>query len=143
MAKLNSYLNFNGQAEEAFHFYKAVFGGEFVGEIYRMGNAPGTEHLSDDEKNRVMHIALPVGNDLLMASDIVPGFGQTLTVGNSKYVSVFTESREEADRIFKGLSDGGDIEMPIEDQFWGDYFGSFRDKYGTHWMVNYNEEYAK
>ncbi|WP_294297716.1 VOC family protein [uncultured Chryseobacterium sp.] len=143
MAKLNSYLNFDGQAEEAFNFYKSVFGGEFLGDIYRMGNAPGTEHLSDEEKNRVMHIALPVGKDLLMASDIVPSFGQTLTVGNNNYVSIFPESREEADRLFRGLSEGGNIEMPIEDQFWGDYFGSFQDKYGTHWMVNYNEEYTK
>lgn len=90
-----------------------------------------------------MHIALPVGGDLLMASDIVPGFGQTLTVGNNNYVSIFPDSRSEADRIFKELSDGGNVEMPIEDQFWGDYFGCFQDKYGVHWMVNYNEEYAK
>lgn len=81
--------------------------------------------------------------DLLMASDIVPGFGQTLTVGNNNYVSIFPDSREEADRLFKGLSEGGNIEMPIEDQFWGDYFGSFQDKFGVHWMVNYNDEYAK
>lgn len=143
MAKLNSYLNFNGKAEEAFNFYKSVFGGEFLGEIYRMENVPGTEHLSEEEKNRVMHIALPIGNDLLMASDIVPSFGQTLTIGNNNYVSIFPESREEADRLFKGLSEGGNVEMPIEDQFWGDYFGSFQDKYGIHWMVNYNEEYVK
>ncbi|WP_419870559.1 VOC family protein [Chryseobacterium sp. CT-SW4] len=143
MTKLNPYLNFDGQAEEAFTFYKSVFGGEFLGEIYRMGNAPGTENLSEEEKNRVMHIALPVGNDLLMASDIVSSFGQSLTVGNNNYVSIFPESREEAERIFNGLSAGGDIEMPLEDQFWGDYFGSFKDKYGTHWMINYNAEYTK
>lgn len=143
MPKLNPYLNFDGTAEEAFNFYKSVFGGDFAGEIHKMGNAPGTENLSEEEKNRVMHIALPIGNDLLMASDIVPGFGQTLTVGNNNYVSIFPDSRDEADRIFKGLSEGGNIEMPIEDQFWGDYFGSFQDKYGVHWMINYNEESAK
>jgi PhnB protein len=103
MAKLNPYLNFDGKAEEAFNFYKSVFGGEFVGEIYRMGNAPGTEHLSEEEKNRVMHIALPVGGDLLMASDIVPSFGQQLNVGNNNYVSVFPDSRDEADRLLKGF----------------------------------------
>lgn len=143
MAKLNPYLNFDGTAEKAFTFYKSVFGGEFVGEIHKMGNAPGTENLSDEEKNRVMHIALPIGGDLLMASDIVPSFGQKLTVGNNNYVSIFPDSREDADRIFKGLSEGGNIEMPLEDQFWGDYFGSFQDQFGVHWMINYNEEYTK
>ncbi|MBW8361262.1 MAG: VOC family protein [Kaistella sp.] len=143
MAKLNSYLNFDGTAEEAFRFYRTVFGGEFAGEIHRMGSAPGTENLSDDEKNRVMHVALPVGSDLLMGSDIIPAFGQSLTLGNSNYVSVFPDSREDAERIFNGLSEGGKLEMPLEDQFWGDYFGSFQDKYGIHWMVNYNEEYTK
>lgn len=143
MAKLNSYLNFDGQAEEAFNFYKSIFGGEFVGEIYRMGNAPGTENLSEESKNRVMHIALPIGNDLLMASDIIPEFGQTLTKGNSSYISVFPDSKEEADQLFKGLSEGGNIEMPLEDQFRGDYFGCFQDKYGIGWMINYNEEYTK
>lgn len=143
MAKLNPYLNFDGKAEEAFHFYRSVFGGEFLGDVYKMSSAPGTENLSDEEKNRVMHIALPVGTDLLMGSDIIPGFGQKLTVGNSSYVSIFPESRDEADRIFKELSEGGEIEMPIEDQFWGDYFGSFQDRYGICWMINYNEEYIK
>lgn len=139
MAKLNPYLNFDGTAEEAFNFYKSVFGGEFHGEIFRMGNTPESENLSEEEKNRVMHIALPIGGDLLMASDIIPSFGQTLVVGNNNYVSVFPESKEEADRIFNGLSHGGTIEMPIEDQFWGDYFGSFIDQYGVHWMINFNE----
>lgn len=139
MAKLNPYLNFDGTAEEAFNFYKSVFGGEFHGEIFRMGNTPESENLSDEEKNRVMHIALPIGGDLLMASDIIPSFGQALIVGNNNYVSVFPESKEEADRLFNGLAAGGTIEMPIEDQFWGDYFGSFIDRYGVHWMINFNE----
>jgi len=143
MPKLNPYLNFDGKAEEAFHFYKSVFGGEFLGEIHKMGNAPGTESLSEEEKNRVMHIALPIGNDLLMASDIVQGFGQHLNIGNSNYVSVFPDSRAEADRLFHALSEGGTIEMPIEDQCWGDYFGSFQDRYGIYWMINYNESYPK
>jgi PhnB protein len=140
MPKLNPYLNFDGTAEEAFIFYKSVFGGEFVGGISKMGNAPGTENLSDEEKNRVMHIALPVGGDLLMASDIVPSFGQNLKMGNSNYVSVFPDSREEAERIFKALSENGNIEMPLEEQFWGDYFGSFQDKFGVYWMVNFSTD---
>lgn len=140
MPKLNPYLNFDGQAEEAFTFYKSVFGGDFVGGVMKMGNAPGTEHLSDDEKDRVMHIALPIGKDLLMASDIIPSMGQKLNQGNGNYISIFPESREEADRIFNALSVGGEIEMPMEDQFWGDYFGSFRDRFGVYWMVNYSKD---
>ncbi|AQX05496.1 VOC family protein [Elizabethkingia meningoseptica] len=140
MPKLNPYLNFDGKAEEAFNFYKSVFGGEFLGEVHKMGNAPGTENLSEEAKNRVMHIALPVGGDLLMASDIVPEFGQSLQLGNNNYVSIFPDSREEADRLFKGLSEGGTIEMPLEDQFWGDYFGCFTDKFDVKWMINYSND---
>lgn len=140
MPKLNPYLNFDGKAEEAFNFYKSVFGGEFHGEVHKMGNAPGTENLSEEAKNRVMHIALPVGGDMLMASDIVPEFGQSLQLGNNNYVSIFPESREEADRLFKGLSEGGTIEMPLEDQFWGDYFGCFTDKFDVKWMINYSKD---
>ncbi len=138
MPKLNPYLNFDGKAEEAFTFYKSIFGGEFLGEIHKMGNAPGTEGLSDEEKNRVMHIALPVGNDVLMASDIVPSMNQQLKIGNNNYVSIFPDSRDQADAFFKGLAEGGVIEMPMEDQFWGDYFGSLVDKYGVCWMINFN-----
>lgn len=137
MPKLNPYLNFDGQAEEAFNFYKSVFGGEFLGEIHRIGSAPGTEGLPENERNRVMHIALPIGNDLLMAADIIPSAGHRLIEGNNNYISIFPDSREEAERLFTGLSEGGEVEMPLEDQFWGDYFGSFTDKFGVKWMVNY------
>jgi PhnB protein len=140
MPKLNPYLNFDGKAEEAFLFYRTVFGGEFVGGVMKMGNAPGTEDLSKEDKNRVMHIALPIGKDLLMASDIVPSMGQKLSQGNGNYISIFPESREEADRIFSALSSGGEIEMPMEDQFWGDYFGSFKDQFGVFWMVNFSKD---
>ena len=137
MPKLNPYLNFDGQAEAAFMFYKSVFGGEFFGEINRMGDAPGCENLSQESKNRVLHIALPIGNDLLMASDIIPEMGHQLTVGNNHYISVFPDSREQADEYFSKLSEGGIVEMPMEDQFWGDYFGSFTDKFGIKWMLNF------
>ena len=137
MAKLNPYLNFDGQAEAAFNFYKSVFGGEFRGGIMRMGGAPGTENLSIEEKNRVMHVALPIGDDILMASDIIPSMGQRLTVGNNNYVSIFTDSREQAYTFFNKLSEGAEIEMPMADQFWGDYFGSLADKFGVRWMINF------
>lgn len=139
MTKLNPYLNFDGKAEEAFNFYKSVFGGEFQGGIFRMKDAPGTEKLSDEEKNRVMHIALPIGGDLLMASDIIPSMGHKLIEGNNNYVSVFPDSRDETERLFNGLSVGGNIEMALEDTFWGAYFGSFTDKFGVRWMINYQK----
>jgi PhnB protein len=139
MPKLNPYLNFDGNAREAFEFYRSVFGGEFVGGVHTLGNAPGGEALTEEEKGRVMHIALPIGADLLMASDILPSAGHQLVVGNNNYVSVFPDSREEAERLFAGLSEGGQVEMPLEDQFWGDYYGSLVDKFGVRWMINYHK----
>lgn len=137
--KLHPYLNFDGKAEEAFNFYKSVLGGEFVGGISKMGDAPGTESLPEDEKNRVMHIALRISEDLfLMASDIVPSMGHKLVEGNNNYISLHPSSKEEADRLYNGLSDGGNIEMALEDTFWGAYYGSFEDKFGIHWMINFD-----
>jgi PhnB protein len=140
MAKLNSYLNFDGNAEEAFNFYKSIFGGEFMGGgVMKMGGMPNSENVPESEKNRVMHVALPItGGDLLMASDILPSAGHKLIIGNNNYICISPESKEEADRLFAGLSEGGEVEMPMEDQFWGDYFGSFKDKYGVCWMISYN-----
>ena len=137
MAKLNPYLNFDGTCEEAFRFYKIVFGGEFLGDIHKMKDIPGMD-IPEEAKNRVMHVALPVGNDLLMGSDVFPG--QPFVQGNNNYISLFPESREEADRLFGALSEGGEVEMPMADQFWGDYFGSLKDKFGICWMINYNSE---
>ncbi|WP_276483696.1 VOC family protein [Paraflavitalea pollutisoli] len=134
---VNPYLNFDGNAEEAFRFYQSVFGGELS--VQKMGQAPGTEQMSESEKNRAMHVSLPIGNgQCLMASDCVPSAGHVLTVGNNNYISLSPDSREEADRIFNGLTPGGQIEMPMADMFWGDYFGSFADKYGVRWMINYS-----
>ena len=137
MAKLNPYLNFDGTCEEAFNFYKSVFGGEFLGGVYKMKDMQGME-VPEEAKERVMHVSLPVGGDILMGSDTMPG--QPFTVGNNNYISIFPESREEADQLFAALSEGGDVEMPMEDQFWGDYFGSLKDKFGVYWMVNFNQE---
>ncbi|MCF2498226.1 VOC family protein [Dyadobacter chenhuakuii] len=140
MPKLNTYLNFDGKAEEAFNFYKSVFGGEFL-MVQRMSDMPGAEQLPENERGHIMHISLPIGkDDVLMASDIVPSMGHKLELGNYAYISVFTDGREEADRLFAGLSEGGEIEMALEDTFWGDYFGSFRDKFGINWMINYPQQ---
>ncbi len=139
MTKLNSYLNFDGNAEEAFNFYKSVFGGEFAGGVMKMGETPGCEDISASEKDRVMHVALPItGGDVLMASDTMPSMGQKLVVGNNNYICISPESKDEADRLFAGLSQGGEVEMAMQDQFWGAYYGSFKDKYGVCWMVNYD-----
>jgi PhnB protein len=137
--KLNPYLNFDGNAEEALKFYQSVFGGELF--LQRMDQAPGIESLPDDEKKRVMHVSIPIGDgQSLMASDIVPSMGHKLTVGNNNYISLAPDSREEADRLFNGLSKGGKVEMPMADMFWGDYFGSFEDKFGVHWMINFRKK---
>lgn len=140
MAKLNPYLNFDGTCEEAFLFYKTVFGGEFLGEISRFKDMPGSEdELPEQDANRVMHVALPIGGDVLMGSDIYTGGIHHLIEGNNNYISIFAESREEADRLFNGLSEGGAVLVPIQDVFWGDYYGQLKDKFGIFWMINYNK----
>lgn len=133
---LNPYLNFNGNAEEAFRFYQSVFGGELF--IQKMSDTPHGENLPDHEKDYVMHIAIPIGNgQFLMASDCLDSMGQKVNMGNNNYISITPDSREEADRIFNRLSAGGNIEIPMADMFWGDYFGSFVDKFGVCWMINF------
>ncbi|HEX2845487.1 MAG TPA: VOC family protein [Chitinophagaceae bacterium] len=137
MTTMNPYLNFDGNAEEAFDFYKSVFGGEFEGK-FKAGDMPEAGPIPENEKNRIMHICLPIGGgSKLMASDIFPSFGHKLAEGNNVQISLHPDSREEADRLFNGLSAGGKVEMPMADAFWGSYFGSFRDKYGVYWMINH------
>lgn len=137
MAKMNPYLNFDGKTEEAFNFYKSVFGGEFMS-VHKMGDMPDGSQLPEGERNRIMHIALPIDeHTTLMGSDTVPSMGHKLVEGNNVQLSLHPENREEADRLFNGLSAGGQVEMPLQDTFWGAYFGSFKDKYGIQWMVNY------
>ncbi|MGZ5453285.1 MAG: VOC family protein [Candidatus Aminicenantales bacterium] len=140
MTKLNIYLNFPGNAEEAFNFYESVFGGEFSALVrFKDMPMPG-EKLRKEDENKIMHIGLPIGqSDALMASDSLESFGQKLVQGNNAYISVNPDTKEEADRIFKALSSGGVVEMPIADQPWGDYYGSFKDKFGMMWMVNYSK----
>jgi PhnB protein len=138
MASINPHVNFNGNAEEAFNFYKSVFGGEFerVVRFKELANAefPVAEH----EANKIMHIALPIGETVLMANDVPEILGRTNENENRSKIVITAESKEEADRLFNGLSAGGQIEMPIADSPWGSYFGMFRDKYGIEWMVDFN-----
>ena len=139
MASVSTYLNFNGTTEEAFTFYAGVFGTEIAG-IFRMGDAPpmeGQPELSEADKKLVMNIALPIlGGHLLMGTDAVESMGQKLNQGNNIYICLDPDTRADADRLFAALSEGGEVHMPLEDQFWGDYFGDCTDKYGTQWMIN-------
>jgi len=136
--KVNMYLNFAGNAEEAFTFYRSVFGGDFASVVrFKDMPMPGVEIPKEDE-NKIMHIGLPIGKqDVLMASDTLESLGQKLNQGNNVYLSVHPDTKEEADRVFTALSAGGVIEMPIANQPWGDYWGSFKDKFGVLWMVDY------
>ena len=140
MLKVNPYLNFNGTTEEAFNFYKSVFGGEFT-TIFRFKDMSEGDKMPPEAQNKIMHIALPIGKNItLMATDALESLGQKLTVGNNYYISLETETKNEADRIFNALSAGGKVEMPMQDQFWGAYFGSFADKFGVQWMVSYTDQ---
>jgi len=137
MATINPYLNFPGTAEEAFTLYKSVFGGEFLG-VNRFGDMPDSEKLPPDTLDQIMHIALPIGNgNILMATDAPASMGFKINNGNNFYISVNVDSKEEADRVFAGLSEGGKVEMPLADMFWGAYYGSFFDRFGIGWMVNF------
>ena len=141
MALINPYINFNGNAEEAFTFYKSVFGGEFamVKRFKEMANADFP--VSEKEANKIMHIALPIGRNVLMANDVPESMGQVNENENRSKIAISAESREEADRIFNGLSTDGTIEFPLSDSPWGSYFGMFRDKYGIEWTVEFVQKY--
>jgi PhnB protein len=141
MAQINPHINFNGNAEEAFNFYKSVFGGEFA-KIMRFKDLASPEFpVSEKEANKIMHIALPIGKSILMANDVPEILGRTNENENRSKIVISAESKEEADKLFSGLSAGGQIEMPIADSPWGSYFGMFRDKYGIEWMVDYDPIY--
>lgn len=137
MAVINPHINFNGNAEEAFNFYKSAFGGEFQ-RIVRLKDMASAEFpVAENDADKIMHIALPIGNNILMGNDIPAGLGPVGNEHRSK-ISVTAQSREEADRLFNSLSAGGDVEMPIGDSPWGSYFGMFRDKFGIEWMVDFS-----
>jgi PhnB protein len=138
MAQINPYINFNGNAEEAFTFYKSVFGGEFA-KIMRFKDLASAEFpVAESEADKIMHIALPIGKNILMANDVPEILGRVNENENRSKISISAESKEEADKLFNGLSAGGQIEMPIEDSPWGSYFGMFRDKYGIEWTVDFD-----
>src|ERR1700734_1757846 len=139
MATINPHINFNGNAEEAFTFYKSVFGGEFT-KVIRFKDLASPEFpVAKKEENKIMHIALPIGkSNMLMANDVPESMGRTNENENRSKISISADSREEADKIFNGLSAGGTIEMPIGESPWGTYFAMFRDKYGIEWMVEFD-----
>jgi PhnB protein len=141
MALINPHINFNGNAEEAFNFYKSVFGGEFA-KVMRFKDLANTEFPIDEkDANKIMHIALPIGENVLMANDVPDFLGKVNENENRSKISISAESKEEADRLFNGLSAGGQVEMPIQDSPWDSYFGMFRDKYGIEWMVDFDPKY--
>jgi PhnB protein len=140
MAQINPHINFNGNAEEAFNFYKSVFGGEFT-KIIRFKDLSNTEfQVAENEANKIMHISLPIGKNILIANDVPESMGRTNENENRSKISISAESKEEADKLFNGLSEAGKIEMPIADTPWGSYFGMFRDKYGIEWIVDFDPE---
>ncbi len=138
MASINPHINFNGNAEEAFNFYKSVFGGEFAKIMRFKDLASAGFPVAENEANKIMHIALPIGKSILMANDVPEILGRTNENENRSKIVISAESKEEADKLFNGLSSGGQIEMPISDSPWGSYFGMFRDKYGIEWMVDFD-----
>jgi PhnB protein len=144
MAQINPYINFAGNTEEAFNFYKSVFGGEFA-MLQRFENSPGCDEmtLAESDKDKIMHVALPIGNNVLMATDTLESMGQKLEEGNNFSLSVSANSKEEADQIFNGLAEGGNVEMPLADAFWGAYFGMLKDKFGIRWMVSHDPKYTE
>ncbi|MCK7591923.1 VOC family protein [Subsaxibacter sp. CAU 1640] len=143
MAQINPYLHYNGNAEEAFNFYKSVFGGEFA-KVARFKDMANEDNhpIDESEGNKIMYIALPIGkHNVLMASDVPTFMGTVNENENRSKISISAESKEEADQLFNGLSKGGKVEMPIGDSPWGSYFGMFRDKYGIEWMIDFDKNH--
>ncbi|HET6226358.1 MAG TPA: VOC family protein [Bacteroidia bacterium] len=134
MPSLNPYLNFNGNTEDAFNFYKSVFGGEFA-QLQRFKDVPSEQPMPDIDAQKIMHVALPIGKDnVLMGSDTPKGY-QSI-VGTNFSISVNAATEQETEKLFKGLSAGGKVTMPLEKTFWGAYFGMLTDKFGINWMVS-------
>jgi len=136
MATINTYLNFNGNTEEVFNFYKDAFRGEFT-TLQRFGETPGCEEMPLTEKDKIMHVALPIGGNVLMGTDVPESRGK-VNHGTGMSISINTESEQETRDLFEKLSKGGHVEMPLDKMFWGALFGMFTDKFGIQWMVNYD-----
>jgi PhnB protein len=138
MAIINPYLNFEGTTEAAFNFYKSVFGGEFL-MIQRFKDTPEADRVPEAEKNMLMHVSLPIGkHNVLMGTDALESMGHKITPGTNFSIAIGTETKEEADRLYKGLAAGGKESMPMTQTFWGAYFGMLTDKFGVQWMVSYD-----
>lgn len=141
MARVTTYLNFNGNTEEAFIFYKSIFGGEFVGDIHRFGDSPtpaGAPPMSDADKNLIMHVGLTIlGGHELMGTDAPESMGFKLTFGTNVHINLEPDSLEDTDRLFEALSQNGIVGMPLSEMFWGAYFGYCTDKFGVQWMFNF------
>lgn len=145
MTTVNVYLTFNGNCLEAFNFYKSVFGGEFpyMGRYKDMPNEGGKPRLPEDDE-KIMHISLPISQEtMLMGSDTGGEWASSYKPGNNFSLSITTDSKESADRLFNGLSAGGLVTMPMAKTFWGDYFGMFTDQFGIAWMISFNENFMQ
>ena len=139
MPSINPYLNFAGNTEEAFTFYKSVFGGEFA-MIQRFGQTPDG-NVPPNLKDKIMHVSLPIGkNNILMGTDACEEMGFNLTWGNNFYICISPDSKEEADKLFNSLAEGGKVNMPLQEMFWGAYYGDLTDKFNVKWMVNYQKQ---
>jgi PhnB protein len=137
MTRINPYLNFAGNTEEAFLFYKSVFGGEFLA-LQRFKDTPERDRVPAAEQEKIMHVALPVGGNILMATDALESMGHKLTPGNNMAISVDAGSEAEAEKLFNALSAGGRVSVPLQKMFWGAHFGMLTDAFGIQWMVNYD-----
>lgn len=144
MATVSSYLNFARKTEEAFNFYKSVFGGEFSGPVMRFGDLPPSDDMppmAEEDKNLVMHIELPIlGGHVLMGTDAPESMGFKVNFGNNIYINLQPDTRKETKKLFNALSAGGEVTMELQDMFWGDYFGTCTDKFGVQWMLNCSEK---
>lgn len=140
MSSVSTYLNFTDTTEAAFLFYQTIFGGEFMGGITRFSSVPpqeGMPELTEKDKNLVMHVALPILNGhLIMGTDTPESFGFKVNPGNNVHINLQPDTRTETDRLFTGLAEGGKVTMPLQEMFWGDYYGSCTDKFGVNWMFN-------
>ena len=137
MATINPYINFNGNAEEAFTFYKSVFGGKFAS-VVRFKDLESSDFpIPEKDANKIMRIILPIGDNVLIANDVPESMGPVSENENRSKIAVSAETKEEADKLFKGLSEGGAVEMPMSESPWGTYFAMFRDKYGIEWTVEF------
>lgn len=144
MASVSTYLNFSSQTEAAFKYYKTVFGTEFSGPVSRFGDMPAMEGmppLPEQDRELIMHVSLPIlGGHMLMGTDAPESMGFKLTMGNNVYINLEPDTRDETKRLFDALSEGGKVEMELQDTFWGAYYGSCKDKYGVQWMFNCTEK---